>query len=580
MKRILAYFLIITIVLSALIPAMPVMASNTTLAKYVGTIRITNNCTTSATHVAPTFNLTTQDLIDGNFCWSNCTNTCMQTNASADTAYMPAPGTGEVWCVYVPSILAKSTLDYKLYLGGGQSMDSELLYFSSPTNNMTTIDDATLELGNNGTVELGHCFINASVADDIMSKDSAFTFSSDGAGTVTASIMGGETDVDQDLTTNTWPLYSTSYNYLGQRLDGFVGAITEVRFWLDKVGNPTGTGYIRVLNVADDSIIGTIDSFVPGDIGGVATEYTFNANSVVVASATNIRIVVDATGVAGDGANKFEAFTRSADLVTGIATYATAGPAWTDNAAWDARFGFKYSSIASVSAAGLTTGEYTFNVASNTTHLSLSVDGTEEDITALAFSMTDNSNDWYTSLNGIITYLGYQEICVNGTQRQYVEWENDETTFTDLSGNGNDALPAFRTGTSDACVTAELISFDPYSTATAGDWSIDDPDDMITAEGTPEGFYDETLNTTVPGVPVIVDVMPAGVSTNMFIVPLIMVVMCIIILLVGKYSLLASVIIATLALFAANPLGIPPWIPIIFFLDGLAMVFASKQFNW
>ena len=104
---------------------------------------------------------------------------------------------------------------------------------------------------------------------------------------------------------------------------------------------------------------------------------------------------------------------------------------------------------------------------------------------------------------------------------------------------------------------------------------------MIGAVVTPAELFNETVDTGIPGTPFVEDVMSGvGVPAIMFYVPMIMLVLCIVGLVVGKFSLLAQLVIMSILIFAAAGIGVPAWIGLIFLLDGLAFVLASKQFGW
>ena len=213
--------------------------------------------------------------------------------------------------------------------------------------------------------------------------------------------------------------------------------------------------------------------------------------------------------------------------------------------------------------------------------LQIEIDGAIEGSDDGNVSVPANANDWDFLLNGSVPFLESQEIIISSTQQQFIEWENNETTFTDASGQGHDATPTFRNVTSNLDVTAELISFVPVAPAVASNITILAPSDMIGPVVEPSELFNETVDTGIPGVPFIEDVMaPTGIPSIMFYVPLLMLLLCIVGLVVGKFSLLAQLIVMTIIIFAAAGIGVPAWIGLIFLLDGLAFVLASKQFGW
>lgn len=120
----------------------------------------------------------------------------------------------------------------------------------------------------------------------------------------------------------------------------------------------------------------------------------------------------------------------------------------------------------------------------------------------------------------------------------------------------------------------------PVSAAVASNFTILIPGDMIGAVVAPSELFNETVGP-IPGAPFVEDVMAsAGIPAIMFYVPLLMLGICIVGLVVGKFSLLAQLIIMSIIIFASAGIGVPAWIGLIFLLDGLAFVLASKQFGW
>jgi hypothetical protein len=103
-------------------------------------------------------------------------------------------------------------------------------------------------------------------------------------------------------------------------------------------------------------------------------------------------------------------------------------------------------------------------------------------------TVPDNANDLVIAPAAVMPYMQYAEVYAGEVQTGYWEWKYD-TTFTDLSGNGNDATPSFRTTSSDADVSAELISFLPISTAIAPAYTISGAPDFITGNITTSGNF-------------------------------------------------------------------------------------------
>jgi len=128
-------------------------------------------------------------------------------------------------------------------------------------------------------------------------------------------------------------------------------------------------------------------------------------------------------------------------------------------------------------------------------------------------TVPDNSNDWVDFQNDSAPYVEYIKRYVGGNLVQHIEWEYSET-FTDLSGNGNDATPTFRENSSDPDVTTTLISFAPLelsriSEADSSEWGtmMEDPPDMpsttYTEESRPGIFFEPLVHSiwSLSGLP-------------------------------------------------------------------------------
>ncbi len=148
MKARISLIILFLMSLAVIMPfTQPAWASNISQANWVATLRITNNGT-ATTLVATNFSLSTAQLIAGNYLFSNAANSALLTNGGSDTAYMPAVGSNTAWIAWVPSINQNENLDYFLYTGGNLNMSGKIRYFPG-TDGMTTVDNSSLELGNN-----------------------------------------------------------------------------------------------------------------------------------------------------------------------------------------------------------------------------------------------------------------------------------------------------------------------------------------------------------------------------------------------------------------------------------------------
>ncbi len=103
----------------------------------------------------------------------------------------------------------------------------------------------------------------------------------------------------------------------------------------------------------------------------------------------------------------------------------------------------------------------------------------------------DTDFDWVSFENDSMPCVEYQKVTVSGNLVQNVDWEYD-TTFQDATDYNNDATPTFRTTSSDADVTANLISLQPKTQAVSTELpSSSWPSMLISAPTQPTTTYTE-----------------------------------------------------------------------------------------
>jgi hypothetical protein len=105
-------------------------------------------------------------------------------------------------------------------------------------------------------------------------------------------------------------------------------------------------------------------------------------------------------------------------------------------------------------------------------------------------------------------YLEYQKVWVNGTLIQEIRWQN-AATFTDLSLNGNNATPSFRTISSNANVVAVLNRFIPADEAKAPGYTLSSAPDFLSLNN-PGGNFTTVLAPTFPGAAILIALSTAS----------------------------------------------------------------------
>lgn len=165
-----------------------------------------------------------------------------------------------------------------------------------------------------------------------------------------------------------------------------------------------------------------------------------------------------------------------------------------------------------VTVSSVTQGFHSIRFYADSTNLGIIVDeglaGESSNTTSLGgVGVPDNGTDWHVGNYGGsgVKYLTYYKHSVGGVLKQWLEWEYGDT-FTDLSGNGHDATPVFRTTSSDADVSAALLNFQPVSQAkastvalgAAGEIMTDPPEEpspMYTPTGEISLFFAPLINS-------------------------------------------------------------------------------------
>ena len=147
MKKKLLNLLLIILLLVA-IPGTMILASDVTGALYKMGITVSNNGTL-ANYVSTVGNISTPNLIAGNYSNAAVSNIAVQDVSTNDVVFMPGHA-ANWWCFWVETIGADSYVNYNLYTaistGGARA------YFPDTTG-MIVSDNDTLELGSDFDIE-------------------------------------------------------------------------------------------------------------------------------------------------------------------------------------------------------------------------------------------------------------------------------------------------------------------------------------------------------------------------------------------------------------------------------------------
>lgn len=544
------YYLSILLVLTIIVIPMVATASDISSAKWYGMITISNN-NSAETNVATVFTLNTTAMADLGYMNTSGNNTAIRASAGADVPYMPGYD-GNVWGLFVPTIGANTYLTDTLYTGGTDNMDADIRYFPGTTG-MIVSDDSTIEPSGNFSIEYKG-FVNTAASENIVDKSKAFGIYSNGAGTINATmsetpvkgysqgehgsdstdkvinmptgIQAGELllcifTVDSNPTCSD---ASAQWTLMGQTSNGVV--VTQAIFYKTAAGGDTLTVHLTSAQQAS-WVVYRIDASAGVPTGTAATGSSATADPPSHnTGAADSYFWIATAGLDGIG-SVTAAPSNYSDLIfqvggansagTGTASrlrYATTEDPGTFTNTAGSWVSYTLSvpySVIELTATGIATGEHTIEVTGDGTDLDLYIDSVLEDTAALGgATVSNNTANWTIGSANITPYIEYFTINVGGIERCDVRWEYG-TTFTDLSGNGNDATPSFITSSSDPHVSAMLSSFLPVEEADAPDYTLTDPPDFITSTpGMSGNFTASTLNITAPGWPVITAVAIAG----------------------------------------------------------------------
>lgn len=202
-----------------------------------------------------------------------------------------------------------------------------------------------------------------------------------------------------------------------------------------------------------------------------------------------------------------------------------------------------------------------------------------------------NTEGWVSFQNGAMPYVEYQKIWVNGVLKQYIEWEYD-TTFTDLSGNGNDATPTFRTTSSDADITAALLNFAPVTEAKVDTFTLGTTSDILSGDNiTISNMYGELDFTSIPGAAGVNEALTEGeIPQALWWFPFLFIGIALIGIIIydttttprsrsGSLLAMCAVIEILLGLFGImGPL--PFWPAILFLIPAIALMLSQRHYSW
>lgn len=557
------YLLTIALVL-VLIPSVIVLASDTSSALFRATVTVFNN-STATTNVATVLTANTAAWQDADYINASCNNTALVSGSGADVPYMPGYG-DDPWAIWVPSIGNNAFANSTLYLGGSDNMSGKIRYFPGDAG-MTVTDDASMELGNNGSISASGYIDTDAGADKCLfeKKDAIKAFVSPTvSGNITALVFDylfaddfdtdDWTDVGTKIVVDTGDErleYESERSAVDTRSGYDLTAVSDTGWKLDfTLRNTTSTaanaefvfglgssfenesaysGDAVFMRIATATPVVFIKSYDAAGAGGD------NSSSITISNGVTYYVTLERTSATEASLSVFSDSARTTHIAGSPVTLTIAATlqglryvmgsnadsgtgAANEQIGWlDDVFVSEPEVAAQVSATGVSSGKHDVAASANTTHLNLIIDDVLEDSIALGgVSVFDNVNDYVFFQNGAMPYVESASIDVGGSPVSAWAWEYG-TTFEDSIGS-NDATPTFRTASSDADVSASITYFAPITTAIAPAFAVSDAPLLITANITASGNFTSGNVTTggPPGFSIIDEAAEAGGTPNIW----------------------------------------------------------------
>lgn len=571
----------------------PVLASNITDADFYGRIQIVSN-TTDAYNECINFTLSTQGMINSYFLNSVCNNSAVRTPGGVDIYYMPAPGTTNQWIIFIPAISENSTMYEHLYTGGGD-MGSQIAYFPG-TAGMSTNDSATLEIGDNFTVTMAG-FVNTTSgsAKNLIYKSNAFRVYVVSASTIRAAILSaGVTNEtlrpngagDETNIANVTGGPATHWQAVGDNNTTTLVRTTNTSYERDFYQVADSTNFAQINNItvcftiSDAGSSNGVNATPWFKISGIAyngTEQSDNSGSWVTKS--QIFSTSPAT-------NTTWTWSEVNSMQLGISikgfsgTYGQCADVWIIiNFNADTETKFVDATVAS--------GQHTVAAGANGTNLTLYIDGSSANSTALSgASVPNNNNTWYYCQNSAFTYLNNLTISIAGVTNQSIVWQNSQTLFSDATGKGHHAYPTFRTTGTNGNITAALIDFGPISTSELSSYSVEGGGNtslLSSAPAMPAEFEAELNTVHLPGASFVNNALSAAdIPQALFWFPVCFGLAALFGFIAYGFtnSLLVQAVISAFFMFFFSLTGggiIPWWSAFIFVIEAFAVILARKQ---
>lgn len=396
---------------------------------------------------------------------------------------------------FADSISSGGTNNYTLSTGNTPVTSMPIILGSG--GYVTTADAANLEPGNNFNLEFdGYIDTSAGADKNLAYKDDSFQFYVSGAGSLTAAIIqpGTETETNSSYGSTVIKLYA-GFTDIGQTFT-FTNTVTidAINLKLFESGSPTGTFSYNLYATSAGEITGSPIATGSVDVTTLPSSDDWMEleldDSITLTGGVMYGVWPKYDGGNSSNYVGLSYYSTSSNYSGGTRLYSSDGGAsWTTHTT-DINFSISgtYYNNKTVTANGVTSGEYKVNVTADGTNFKIYLDDVQAATTALSgASVPNNANSWVFFNSAAVPYLDYYKHTTGGTLR--LTYQPDSIILgTDLLDMTNSFDGVITWGTNPAGLSVSMLSFRP-----------DDTSSTTTTTGTTPGVgtgVDPITNTT------------------------------------------------------------------------------------
>lgn len=226
--------LLAAVLLVVLMPAVTVFASDTTGAKWTGSIQVSNNGS-SLTNQVVLVSINATNLINQGLLDASATNYAIQSGGS-DLVSMP--GYNGPWAIFQPSIPASGIILDTLFT---PATGATVAYIPGPSG-MSVSDSASMDPGSSFQWTIP-CYVNLASTQPIINKEGACKLAPNGSGNVTFVIYSSPTTENQ---TSTSTGHAVTVLTAISQFSQLTGNISNVTAWITIHDGFGGVSYTAI----------------------------------------------------------------------------------------------------------------------------------------------------------------------------------------------------------------------------------------------------------------------------------------------------------------------------------------------